>query len=86
MEEIEQTENGFFRKGAFFRQGGPGRLLRAENRMFKRSQTSNDLEERDSGRGAALPKGMHLACLRRNWTWLEEDDLTVKFLQQHPDL
>ena len=31
------------------------------------------------GEGAALLKGMHLACLRRTWTWLEEDDLTVKF-------
>lgn len=57
VEEIEQTEDGFFRKGAFFRQGGPGRLLRAENRMFKRSQTSNDLEERDSGRGGSPSQG-----------------------------
>ena len=57
MEEIEQTEDDFFRKGGFFRQGGPGRLLRAENRMLKRSQTNNDLEERDSGGGSSPSQG-----------------------------
>ena len=38
------------------------------------------------GEGAACPRGMHLACLRRTGTWLKDDDLRVKFLQQHPDL
>ena len=53
----QQKEDDIFGKGWFFRQGGPGGLLWAENRMGRRSQTEKDLEEKDSGRGSSLSQG-----------------------------
>ena len=53
----QQKEDYIFGKGWIFRQGAPGGLLWAENRMGRRSQTEKGLEERDSGRGSSLSQG-----------------------------